>query len=210
MIRVLVADDHAIVREGVRRVLEGEPDIAVVAEAGSAPEAVALARAEQPDIVVLDVSMRGESGLHAAARIVQLVPSARILLLSMHENPEYVREGMRTGAKGYVLKDAAAAELPGAIRTVHHGGQWLSAPLRHHWRDGGDSSVPDPLATLTSRERDVLVGVAMGRTNREIAAELGISHRTVETHREALMRKLDIHSVAGLTAFAIERGQVTR
>ncbi|HEU4799187.1 MAG TPA: response regulator transcription factor [Gemmatimonadales bacterium] len=210
MIRVLVADDHAIVREGVRRVLEGEPDIAIVAEAGSAPEAVALAKAEQPDIVVLDVSMRGESGLRAAARITQSVPGARILLLSMHDNPEYVREGMRTGARGYVLKDAAATELPGAIRTVHHGGQWLSGPLRQHWRDDPAAGAPDLLATLTPRERDVLVGVALGRTNREIAAELGISHRTVETHRETLMRKLDIHTVAGLTAFAIERGQVTR
>ena len=209
-IRVLVADDHALVREGIRHVLDAEPGIDVVAEAANGREAVELALLHRPDVVVLDITMPEETGLKAAARLRELLPSARVLLLSMHENIEYVREGMRIGTHGYILKDSAGEELRAAIRAVFAGGTFFSPAVVRRL------STTDPVVTrpntlldlLTPRERDVLDGVARGLTNKAIAAELGISRRTVEAHRESLMRKLEIHNVAGLTRFALEAGFV--
>jgi DNA-binding NarL/FixJ family response regulator len=205
-IRVLVADDHTVVREGIRHVLEGEADFVVVAEAATAADAVRLAGVHAPDVAVLDISMPGGSGLDAVVRIRELLPSARILVLSMHDNPEYLRESMRAGAHGYLLKDSAATELRAAVRAVHQGGEYFSESVAS--RRGADSTarVGGRVGILSVREREVLAGIARGRTNREIAAELGISHRTVETHRESLMRKLDIRTVAGLTKLALEEG----
>jgi len=225
-IRVLVVDDHAVVREGIRHILEGEPGFAVVAEASNGTDALALAAAHQPDVVVLDVTMPGESGLRIAPRLREAAPDARVLIMSMHDNAEYVREGVRAGASGYLLKDSAAAELRLAVRAVHAGGSYFSTPaaLGLSGADGGrgDTSRVDPsagargdaagaaasLELLTAREREVLDGVARGLTNKEIASELGISHRTVETHRESLMRKLGIRTVAGLTRFVLDAGGV--
>lgn len=204
LIRVLIADDHTMVREGIQRVLEGEPGFVVVAEATTGAEAVRLAEEHRPDVVVLDITMPGESGLQAAARIRRQLPETRILVLSMHDNPEYVLESVRAGAHGYLLKDSAATELPEAVRAVYGGREYFGAGVR--------SASPferGPLDALTARERDVLAGVALGRTNKEIAADLGISHRTVETHRESLMRKLGIRTVAGLTKLALETGLVS-
>ncbi len=212
-IRVLVADDHTVVREGLRHVLEGEPGFAVVAEASTGADAVKLAEAHHPDVVLLDITMPGESGLQAASRIRRSVPGARVLILSMHDNPEYVLESVRAGAHGYLLKDSAATELRQAIRTVQRGDEYFSAPIAHRLRSavrGEAGDVPGPLDVLTAREREVLVGIALGRTNKEIASELGISHRTVETHRESLMRKLGVRTVAGLTKLALETGLVSR
>ncbi len=212
-IRVLVADDHTVVREGIRHVLEGEAGFAIVAEAATAAEAVRLAESHRPDVVLLDITMPGESGLQAAARLRRSVPEARILILSMHDNPEYVLESVRAGAHGYLLKDSAATELRQAIRAVHRGEEYFSAPIAHRLRAavrGQAGELPGPLEVLTGREREVLVGIALGRTNKEIAGELGISHRTVETHRESLMRKLGIKTVAGLTKLALETGLVSR
>ncbi|HET8635113.1 MAG TPA: response regulator transcription factor [Gemmatimonadales bacterium] len=212
-IKVLVADDHTVVREGIRHVLEGEPGFTIVAEAATAADAVRLAEAEKPDVVLLDITMPGESGLQAAARIRKLVPDTRILILSMHDNPEYVLESVRAGAHGYLLKDSAATELRQAIRAVRRGEEYFSAPIAHRLRAavrGQAGELPGPLDVLTGREREVLVGIALGRTNKEIAGELGISHRTVETHRESLMRKLGIKTVAGLTKLALETGLVSR
>jgi DNA-binding NarL/FixJ family response regulator len=212
-IKVLVADDHTVVREGIRHVLEGEPGFTVVAEASTAADAVRLAEVEKPDVVLLDITMPGESGLQAAARIRKLVPDTRILILSMHDNPEYVLESVRAGAHGYLLKDSAATELRQAIRAVRQGEESFSAPIAHRLRAavrGQAGELPGPLDVLTGREREVLVGIALGRTNKEIASELGISHRTVETHRESLMRKLGIKTVAGLTKLALETGLVSR
>jgi DNA-binding NarL/FixJ family response regulator len=204
-IRVLVVDDHAVVREGIRHILEGEPGFAVVGEAANGAEALRLAEAQRPDVVVLDVTMPGESGLRVAPRLLAAVPEARVLFLSMHDNAEYVREGTRAGAHGYILKDSAAAELRAAVRAVHAGGSYFSAPSRA--ADGGDLfATPAALDVLTGREREVLAGIARGLTNKEIAAQLGISHRTVETHRESLMRKLGIRTVAGLTRFVLDAG----
>lgn len=210
-IRVIVADDHAVVREGIRRVLEAAPDFQVVGEAATGTEAVALAESARPDVAVLDVSMPGETGLQAAARIRRLSPATRVLILSMHDQPEYLLESVRAGAHGYLLKDSAATELRDAVRAAHRGEAFyspavarkLSAALRaeveREHRQGS-------FELLTAREREVLLGVAEGRTNKEIAAALGISHRTVETHRESLMHKLGIRTVAGLTRFALETG----
>ena len=210
-IRVLLADDHALMREGLRYLLDADPGIAVVGEAATGHEAVALAEAETPDVVLLDIAMPDESGLRAAARLRASRPTCRILLLSMYDDPEYVREGMRLGTQGYLLKDAAGDDLRAAIRAVHAGGTFFSPAVV---RRLSTPPVPEPAAAgspldlLTPREREVLAGIARGLTNKAIGGELGISPRTVEAHRESLMRKLDIRTVAGLTRLAIETGVV--
>jgi DNA-binding NarL/FixJ family response regulator len=212
-IRVLVADDHAIVRTGIRHVLESEPGFEVVGEAASGAQAIERTASLLPDVVVLDISMPGESGLRVAEELRRQAPDTRVLILSMHDNTEYALESVRAGAHGYLLKDTAATELRGAIRAVRQGESYfspaiasrLSAVLR-----GGLDASHDQLAHLTARERQVLAGIAEGRTNREIATRLGISHRTVETHRESLMRKLGIRTVAGLTRAALEAGLIGR
>jgi DNA-binding NarL/FixJ family response regulator len=213
-ISVLVADDHAIVRTGIRHVLEGEVGFAVVGEAATGEEALALAAELQPDVTVLDISMPGQSGLQVAAELRRRAPGTRVLILSMHDNTEYVLETVRAGAHGYLLKDTAAVELRGAIRAVRRGESYFSPPIASRMRAALQGALapesPGALDQLTAREREVLVGVARGSTNREIAQELGISHRTVETHRESLMRKLGIRTVAGLTRFALEAGLVGR
>ncbi|HEX6433290.1 MAG TPA: response regulator transcription factor [Gemmatimonadales bacterium] len=208
-IRVLVADDHMIVRTGIRHVLESESDFVVIGEAGSGSEAIALAAELRPDIVVLDISMPDQSGLEVAARLRSGSAAPRILILSMHNNAEYVLESVRAGAHGYLLKDTAAAELRTAIRAVCRGESYFSPPVATRLTaavrgEYGPSNTGMDL--LTSREREVWLGIARGRTNKEIAAELGISHRTVETHRESLMRKLQIRTVAELTRLALESG----
>lgn len=211
VIRVVIADDHALVREGIRHVLDAEPGIDVVAEASNGREAVELALLHMPDVVLLDITMPEETGLKAAARLRELLPSARVLLLSMHDHVEYVREGMRIGTHGYILKDSAGEELRAAIRAVHAGGTFFSPAVVRRLTGSGDATMAPaavPVEGLTPRERDVLVGIARGLTNKAIAGELGISPRTVEAHRESLMKKLQIHSVAGLTRLALEAGLV--
>ena len=211
-IRVLVADDHTIVRSGIRHVLESEPGFSVVAEASTGGEALELASSLHPDVVVLDISMPGESGLRVAAELRRRVPETHVVILSMHDNTEYVLESLRAGAHGYLLKDTAATELRDAIRAVRRGESFFSPAIAGRLSavvrgDAAESSA-GALGQLTARERQVLVGVAQGHTNREIATQLGISHRTVETHRESLMRKLGVRTVAGLTRLALEAGLV--
>jgi DNA-binding NarL/FixJ family response regulator len=210
---VLVADDHAMVREGIRSVLEREAGFQVVAEAGTGSEVVPLAIEHQPDVAVLDISMPGETGLRAALLLRQALPHVRVLILSMYDNTEYVLESVRAGAHGYLLKDAAAQELATAIRTILEGETWFSPAVAARLSEGmrGDiqrEQQKTSLDLLTAREREVLAGIARGLTNKEIAGELGISHRTVETHRESLMKKLSIRTVAGLTKFALETGLI--
>jgi DNA-binding NarL/FixJ family response regulator len=208
-IRVLVADDHTIVRSGIRHVLEGESDLEVIGEAGSGAEAISLAEELGPDVVVLDISMPDQSGLEVTARLRETT-DARVLILSMHDNPEYVLESVRAGAHGYLLKDTAAADLRTAIRSVWRGESYFTPAVASRLTAAvrKESDAEPGLDQLTGREREVLLGIVQGRTNKEIAAELGISHRTVETHRESLMRKLQIHTVAELTRFAIGAGIV--
>jgi DNA-binding NarL/FixJ family response regulator len=210
-IRVLVADDHAVVREGIRHVLEREPGFEVVAEAANGSEVLPLAERHRPDVAVLDISMPGESGIQVAAQLRQRLPETRILILSMYDNAEYVLESVRAGAHGYILKDTAATELRRAIRAVQNGEAFLSPPVASRLTAAVRGELEreartGDLGSLTAREREVLRGIVRGQTNKEIAAGLGISHRTVETHRESLMRKLRIRTVAGLTRFALEAG----
>ena len=211
-IRVIVADDHAIVRTGIRHVLESEPGFTVVGEASNGAEAIELARTLAPDVAVLDISMPGTSGLQVTQELRRLAPDTRVLILSMHDNSEYVLESVRAGAHGYILKDTAATELRDAIHAVRRGESYFSPPVARRLTAAvrGGNEDEDLLGQLTARERQVLVGVAQGRTNREIATELGISHRTVETHRESLMRKLGIRTVAGLTRVALAAGLIGR
>jgi DNA-binding NarL/FixJ family response regulator len=210
-IRVLVADDHTIVRTGIRHVLEGEPGFDVVGEASNGREAFELAARLEPDVVVLDISMPVESGLQVAARLCTVASPPRVLILSMHDNAEYVLESVRAGAHGYILKDTAATELRSAIRAVCRGESYFSPPVASRLSAAvrGEQGVRSgSIQQLTGREREVLQGVVKGKTNKEIAAELGISFRTVETHRESLMKKLQIRTVAELTRFAIGAGML--
>jgi DNA-binding NarL/FixJ family response regulator len=207
-IRVLVADDHMIVRTGIRHVLESEPGFEVVGEAANGADALSLAAELLPDVVVLDISMPDVSGLELAAQLRD-TGGTRVLILSMHNNAEYVLESVRAGAHGYLLKDTAATELRTAIRAVCQGESYFSPPVASRLSAavrGDRDQRAAGLEQLTAREREVLLGIAQGRTNKEIATELHISHRTVETHRESLMRKLQIRTVAELTRFALGAG----
>jgi DNA-binding NarL/FixJ family response regulator len=201
--RVVLVDDHSVVRAGLRHLLESDASVAVVGEASTAAEGVQRVEELKPDLVVLDVSMPGASGLAVIGRMREVSPNSRVLILSMHSDAEYVRESERLGSAGYVLKDDAVAELPDAIAAIRDGGRYMSAKLAETARS---IELPAGEQALTPRERDVLRGIANGQTNKEVAGALGISHRTVETHRENVMRKLGIHTVAGLTRYAIDHG----
>ena len=213
-IRVLVADDHAVVREGVRHVLTSESGFEVVAEAGNRADVIALARTHQPDVVVLDISMPDGTGLSAIGELRAAAPNVRVLILSIHDHEQYVLESVRAGAQGYLRKDSSPAELRDAVRAVHRGESFFSTAMAGRLAAGlrqeaSRQERADRFAMLSAREREVLIGVASGQTNKEIAAALDISPRTVESHRESLMRKLDIRSVAGLTKMAVEEGLLT-
>lgn len=209
-IRVAVVDDHAVVREGIRRVLEGEPGVVVVGEGANGVEALALVAAEHPDVLVMDVAMPGLSGLQVAAELHRMGSTTKVMMLSMYDQPEYVLESVKSGARGYLLKDSPPAELRRAVRAVFEGNQYFPPAVAARLTDALRVPIPRVPATeaLTPREKEVLVGIATGETNKEIAARLGISHRTVETHRESLMAKLDVRTVAGLTKLALEEGLI--
>jgi DNA-binding NarL/FixJ family response regulator len=210
-IRVLLADDHALVREGIRHVLSDAPGFEVVGEAAGGAEALALAEQLLPDVIVLDISMPGGSGLDITPQLRERVPGARVLILSIHDHEEYVLQSVRSGAHGYLRKDSSPTELREAIRAVYQGNTFFSAPVARQLGaalrgEGTATTLANKLALLTARERDVLTGIASGATNKDMAARFGISTRTVESHRESLMRKLDIRTVAGLTRFAVDSG----
>jgi len=212
-IRVLVVDDHAVVREGIRHVLSDGAGFEVVGEAQSGAEAISGAAQFQPDVVVLDISMPGGSGLHAVGEILERVDGVHVLMLSVHEDVEYVLESVRAGAHGYLRKDSTPAELREAIRAVHAGRTFFSPAMAEQVAEAlSKGREPRPAAparatdVLTAREREILVHIAQGKTNKEIGVELGISTRTVEAHRDSLMRKLGIRTVAGLTRLALEQG----
>lgn len=204
-IKVLIVDDHPLVREGLRQVL-ALPGFVVVAEAGNGEAALAAVAAAGPDVVVLDINLPGDNGIVVAARLRERHPDVRILMLSVHDHPEYVLESVKAGAHGYLRKDSLPEDLREAIRAVRAGRTAFTAA----GTPAAEPAVPvltaaaQRLDLLTRRERDVLIGVASGKLNKEIAADLGLSVRTVESYREALMRKLGIPSAAGLTRFALE------
>ena len=208
-IRVAVVDDHTIVRAGIRMVLEADPDFIVVGEAETASGAIALANDERPDVILVDINLPDESGLRVAESIVASLPAVRLLMLSVHDDQEIVRESVRIGAHGYLRKDTTPADLRSAIKAVHAGDAYfspsvartLAEALRHK-----TGTARGTLDQLTTRERDVLMRVARGQQNKEIAAELGISVRTVESHRDSLMRKTGLRNAAALTRLAMESG----
>jgi DNA-binding NarL/FixJ family response regulator len=212
VIRVLVADDHSIVRQGIRQVLESEPGFVVTAEAESCDAAVKAAESEPPDVVLLDITMPEESGIQGIARLRSAAPNARIVMLTVHDNKEYVLRSVRAGAHGYVRKDTTPAALRAAVRAVHEGGEYfdpgiaphLTAAVRGDASDVFGSGEPaQRLARLTPREREVLALIVRGLANKESANALGISVRTVEAHRDSIMRKLAVRSVAELTRLAL-------
>jgi two-component system response regulator NreC len=206
-IRVLIVDDHAVVRSGLRRVLEAEDDIEVVGEAGDMRGAVFEARAQKPDVVLMDVVMPGPTGIEATPAVLQEAPEAKVLVLSMQDDPRYVREAFSAGASGYVLKEAADAEVVDAVREVHGGGRYVHPTLgaRLVAADAEERARADE-DPLSDREREVLRLLALGHTNQEIAEMLYLSVRTVETHRAHIMQKLRLTTRAELVRYAIEQG----
>jgi DNA-binding NarL/FixJ family response regulator len=209
MIRVLVADDHTLVRDGIRALLATAPDIELVGEAADGREAIEQARAVRPDVILLDIAMPGLGGLEAVPILRREVPEARLLILTQYEEPDYVRRFVRLGVAGYVLKKVAGAELISAIRAVHRGGLVLDPAIaREVLQDGPGAGVTteDPYDSLTERERQVLKLVAEGRSNKEVATFLDISIKTAMTHREHVLQKLNLHNRTDLTRFALRRG----
>jgi len=208
--RVVLADDHALVRAGVRRVLEAFPELELVGEAGSGTETLQVIAATQPDVLLLDLNMPDGDGFAVLREARGVAPDTHIIVLTMHAQPEYITRAVREGANGYLLKDLAVQDIVVAIRSVMAGGSFFSERAQRSLADSMRGGVaPDrPLARLTGREREVLVGVARGLTTKEMAAQQNISARTVETHRANLMRKLDLRSVALLTQFAIREGLI--
>lgn len=210
-IRVLLADDHALVRAGLRKLLESLSGVAVVGEAGDGREALALAASKKPDLVLLDITMPGLNGLEAAERIAREHPGTRVILLSMHASEEHVLRALRAGASGYLPKDAALGELELAINAVRKGETYLSPAVSRHVSDyvRRTGAEAEPRESLTPRQREILQLIAEGQSTKRIAATLGVSVKTVETHRSQLMEKLDIHDVAGLVRYAIRIGLVS-
>lgn len=210
-ITVIVADDHSVVREGIRTVLEAADDFDVIGEAATGAQALQMIEEHDPDVAILDLTMPELSGIDVITRLRERSARTSVLILSMHDHPEYVLGAVRAGADGYLLKSAGPGDVREAVRAVAEGRESFSArvtqQLSSALRDeAARETSRDRLEQLTPREKEVLVRVAEGRTSREIAEEFGISHRTVETHREAIMRKLQIRTVAGLTRFALEAG----
>ena len=207
MISVVIVDDHAVVRSGLRLLLEAEADIHVEDEGGTADDAVRLARLHKPDVVLLDVTMPGRGGLEAAGEIRRAAPESNILVLSMHDDPSYVRVAFAAGASGYLLKEAADADLVAAVREVAAGARYvhpaLGASLAAAKAEAAATAAADP---LSDREHDVLRLLALGHTNQEIAEMLYISVRTAETHRAHIMQKLHLSTRAELVRYALQHG----
>jgi DNA-binding NarL/FixJ family response regulator len=211
-IRVLLADDHTLVRVGIRGLLEKMAGIQVVAETGDGREALRLIEARRPDVVLMDITMPGLNGLEAAARVAKDFPNVRVIMLSVHANEEYVWQALRGGAAGYLVKAASPTELELAVTAVARGEMYLSPGVSKRVvqdyirRVAGEAGTLD---LLTPRQREILQMIAEGHTTKEVAARLNVSVKTVETHRAQLMERLDIHGVAGLVRYAIRVGLVS-
>ena len=212
-IRVLLAEDHTIVRKGLRALLEGQAGIEVIAEAEEGRQAVRLAEQLRPDVVLMDFSMPGLNGLEATHQIIERVPGTKVLVLTRHTNQEYVNRILEAGASGYLVKKSAPEELVIAIQAVHRGDSYLdpaiSTPIIRGYLQKSKTDSVDRYNRLTPRQREVLQLIAEGRANREIAAILHVSVKTVENHRAHLMEALDLHSTAELTQYAIRMGVIS-
>ncbi len=211
-VRVILADDHTLVRAGLRKLLESVPNLTVVGEAQDGLELLSLVEQLQPDLVLMDIAMPGLNGLEAAARVTRGWPNIRILILSMHQSEEYVRQALRSGAAGYLLKDAAPLELELALKALLAGETYLSpAVSKGVVNDYVQRLRQDdtPGSGLTPRQTEVLQLIAEGHSSKEIARRLGLAVKTVETHRSQLMKQLDIHEVAGLVRYAMRVGLIS-
>ncbi len=204
--RVLLADDHAILRRGVRMMLEQESDIEVVGEAKTGKEALEEARINSPDIVVMDLSMPEMNGIEATRRIVDELVGVHVICLSMHRDSVYVREILKAGAKGYLVKDSEEDELLRAIRAVRRGEAFLSPAVSEAVLTDYRKHVSNPVDLLTNREREVLTRIADGKTNKDIAVELNLSVYTIESHRKSVMEKLNLHNTGDIVRFALRNG----
>ena len=207
-IRVLLADDHAVVRQGFRMILSAQPDLEIVGEAGNGREAVDLACKLRPDVVVMDVAMPELNGIEATRRLTADNPHIRVVALSMHKDSVYVREILRAGARGYLLKDSVADDLVAAVRAVAGGEGYLSPAISNAVLDDYRKHVTNPIDLLSSREREVLQMLAEGKTNKEIAVTLNLSVYTVDAHRGRIMEKLNVHSINELVRFAVRNGLI--
>ena len=213
MIRVLLADDHALVLAGIRALVEELGGTQIVAEANNGRDAVALAKQHKPDLVIMDISMKELNGIEATAQIMAEAPSTRVLILSMHTTEDFVRRAIKAGASGYLVKDSAPLDLKMAIAAVLRDEIYLSPRVSKHLVSGflhgqphqGESSMD----ALTPRQREILQMVAEGKSTKEIAFQLNVSVKTVETHRAALMERLDIHDIAGLVLYAVRHGLIS-
>ena len=213
LLRVLLCDDHTLVRAGIRNLLLESTEAVVVAEADNGREAVALAREHRPDLVVMDISMRELNGIEATAQIRAEVPQASILILSMHTTEDFVRRALKAGASGYLVKDSAPLELKMAIEAIRRGETYLSSrvsrTLISGLVDGRPSQAESSIDALTPRQREILQLIAEGKSTKEIAFTLSVSVKTIETHRAALMDRLGIHDVAGLVLYAVRHKLVS-
>jgi two-component system, NarL family, response regulator NreC len=212
-LRILLADDHTLVRQGLRKMLEERTDWAVVAEAGDGREAVRLAEEHTPDVAVIDVAMPLLNGVETTRQIVKRAPTVRVLVLSMYADEAYVTQILKAGALGYLLKDSADVDLMKAVACIGRGESFFSPAVARLMLDDyvkpkGDAEVRDRYETLSEREREVFQLVAEGKSNKEIAALLFVSLSTVETHRARIMEKLDVHSAAEVVLYAVRRGIV--
>jgi len=212
-LRILLADDHTVVRQGLRKVLEERPDWIVVAEAGNGRDAVKHAEELKPDIAILDVAMPLLNGIEATRQIVKRAPATRVLVLTMHSDEAYVNQILKAGASGYLLKDSADVDLIEAVSAVSQGKSFFSPAvarlmLDDYVRQLADKGVSDRYETLSEREREIFQLIAEGKANKEIAHILSISPSTVETHRARIMEKLDLHSAAEIVLYAVRRGVI--
>ena len=212
-IRILLADDHTLVRQGLRKLLEERPDWEVIAEAGDGREAVRLAEQLKPDVAILDVAMPLLNGIEATRQITKRVPGTHVLVLSMHADEAYVTQILQAGATGYLLKDSADVDLLKAVDEAAHGRSFFSPAIARvmlddYVRQLADKGVTDRYESLSAREREIFQLIAEAKTNKEIAALLGVSPSTVETHRAHIMEKLDLHSAAEIVLYAVRRGVI--
>jgi DNA-binding NarL/FixJ family response regulator len=212
-VRVVLADDHTLVRAGIRSLLESIDGVEVVAEAGDGRDTLELIAKHRPDVALLDIAMPGLNGIEVAKRAQRESPRTKVVILSMHADATYLNQALRAGVAGYLLKGAAVAELPLAIQAVTRGETYLTPKISQRvvqgFLSGDGEPAPDPLAGLTTRQREILQLIAEGRSTKEIAGLLDVSVKTVETHRTRLMERLDIHDVPGLVRFAIRSGLVS-
>lgn len=210
--RLILADDHMLVRAGVRKLLELMDDVEVVGETGDGAAVMDLVAALRPDVVLLDINMPGLNGLEVTARLTKTWPDTRVLILSMFESEEYVAQALANGAKGYILKDAAPDEMETAIRTVMSGGSYLSSAMSQLVLGAYVQQLrgeKPPTINLSPRQREVLQLIALGHSTKDIARRLDLSVKTVETHRTRLMQQLGIHEIAGLVRYALRTGLIT-